>query len=392
VNRVAAPKAIEAFVRGDLPPGHRFALYLPLWTERWEIADGAKLEALKSCCALGKAKGLLTALRRRQQAQVEVLPVERRLVINAMTISPFATGLGNEHPVENGFAFLSPYGLPYLAGSGVKGVLRRSMEELRGEGTAGIDAGLINALFGPEDGDADGSGPILADDQRHRGALVFWDVYPEPHHDQLCVEVMTPHQGAYYQGEQSPHDAGQPVPIFFLAIPPQSRFLFIVTCEPALLPAEHSSIDWQAPLKLGFQRAFDWSGFGAKTAVGYGAMKMDQTAQTANMTRQVELEQRRAEDQARLRLQEELAKASPTERLVIEVGNERADKNQPVLNALIDGLAKGRFGDFTSEVAYMLMEKMQSAKRWKEVSTKKNPEKDHDFQDTLKVKKYMGRK
>ena len=50
--------------------------------------------------------------------------------MEARSIAPFATGLGNEHPLENGFAFLNPYGLPYLPGSGVKGVVRRAAEEL----------------------------------------------------------------------------------------------------------------------------------------------------------------------------------------------------------------------------------------------------------------------
>ena len=52
------------------------------------------------------------------------------LSLDATAIAPFTTGLGNEHPLENGFAFFNPYGLPYLAGSGVKGVLRQAAREL----------------------------------------------------------------------------------------------------------------------------------------------------------------------------------------------------------------------------------------------------------------------
>ena len=48
-----------------------------------------------------------------------------------------------EHPLENGFAFLQPYGLPYLAGSGVKGVLRQTArllaENAFGEGDYGFN-------------------------------------------------------------------------------------------------------------------------------------------------------------------------------------------------------------------------------------------------------------
>ena len=52
------------------------------------------------------------------------------MTFEAQAIAPFTTGLGNEHPLENGFAFLSPYGVPYLPGSGVKGVLRQAAREL----------------------------------------------------------------------------------------------------------------------------------------------------------------------------------------------------------------------------------------------------------------------
>lgn len=71
-------------------------------------------------------KGLLD----RQTAFVVTYPDESILRLDAIAVSPFTTGLGNEHPLENGFAFLNPYGLPYLPGSGVKGVLRRAAREL----------------------------------------------------------------------------------------------------------------------------------------------------------------------------------------------------------------------------------------------------------------------
>jgi len=206
----------------------------------------------------------MQALGTRQQAMALALPAAQCCVIDAKAMAPFATGLGLEHPIENGFAFLSPYGLPYLAGSSVKGVLRRAAEELE------IAAPLIAALFGVEDAkDAESS---------HRGALSCWDVLPQ--FDAMTVEIMTPHQSGYYLADESPHEAGQPTPISFLALPATATFRFVLCFEPSLVPdAERVALrDWQALVMRVATHAFDWLGFGAKTAVGYGAMAEDETA------------------------------------------------------------------------------------------------------------------
>lgn len=284
--------AVPRYVRDghgfeNCPPGHRFSLYFDGWNDKWEIAEGKKANGLRRLLKLNDGKDLLDQLRQRQAALAESISEERRLIVDGSSTSPFATGLGNEHPIENGFAFLSPYGLPYLAGSGVKGVMRRAAEELKVDEAAGVTKAVIDALFGPEDPASTGEGAALADDRRRRGALTFWDVFPEPARGELVVEIMTPHYGKYYQGKCSPHDAGQPNPIPFLAVPAESRFRFIVTLEPAFVPQGLPPFDWNGVLKTVFKHAFDWLGFGAKTAVGYGAMIEDLNA-AAERTQQAQ--------------------------------------------------------------------------------------------------------
>jgi CRISPR-associated protein Cmr6 len=313
---IAVPDYVAKHPLSDCPPGHRFSLYYDGWNTQWKIAEGEKAASLRRIVRLApEAKALLDRLRARQEELAAQAHDDRCLVIDAVSASPFASGLGNEHPVENGFAFLSPYGLPYLAGSGVKGVLRRAAEELL---AAGLTQDVIDALFGPEDPAALGEDPPLPEDQRRRGALTFWDVFPDPKGKELDVEIMTPHYGAYYQGDDSPHDAGQPVPIPFLALPPGSRFTFIVVFEPAWLPKELPPFDWKAVMKQAFERAFDWLGFGAKTAVGFGALKRDAQAQlererrTADRMKQKRLatlsEQGRQIEELRDRLQKHQGK------------------------------------------------------------------------------------
>ena len=216
------------------------------------------------------------------------------LELIAKSVAPFTTGLGNEHPLENGFAFLNPYGLPYLPGSGVKGVVRRAAEELAHrdffENDSGWTLPAIWHLFGferwpkpkdepnqaawaewvdgfpvrPEELEAylgrvldsrsashvelknkilSAPNPLRAlvcERQLHvRGALDFWDVVPQvPRSVNLRAEIMTPHQSHYYQpkekkhaGSVAPHDSGKPTPISFLTVPPGSGFTFRVHCD-----------------------------------------------------------------------------------------------------------------------------------------------------------------
>jgi len=366
----------------NCPPGHRFNLYFPLWREGdWQLDKNGKLAALRQCTQLGSAAEPLHALRQRQQAQIQALPEAVCFVMEARSTAPFATGLGLEHPVENGFAFLSPYGLPYLAGSGVKGVLRSAARELAAMGDEDIYQAVIKTLFGHEE-----------DRNARRGALTCWDVFPAPGKDRelLTVEIMTPHFTDYFQNKGTPHDAGKPNPIPFLAVAAGSEFRFVVTCEPALLNEFVSFDRWQLLLTKIMAHAFDWLGFGAKTSVGYGAMEEDPVAKTQreNELKAVqEAEHQKTEQQERDR---KLSELSPAMRAAQEFLDARADKNQPELSALLGGLKKAVWaGNVRSEIAHHVKQLMIKNKKWKEKSEKKNPTKDNDHQDTLTVMKCL---
>jgi CRISPR-associated protein Cmr6 len=355
--------------------GQRFGIYLPIWTARadqeadvrkraeaksregdevaallsrgmnsaiaalrtrdrkplaglWDKNDFAARQAWHEVCALSAAdKQIGKAIFLRQNQNFDHLPPAQGLRLQAIAVAPFTTGLGNEHPLENGFAFLNPYGLPYLAGSGVKGVLRTAAKELASgqwdskewrhaeeprhevherngssdkQGKRLFDASDIDVLFGSE----------ALDGENHlRGVLSFWDVIPQIEGNSLMVEIMTPHQSHYYQGKAvagstSPHDSGSPNPISFLTVPPKSQFAFHVVCDNARL--EHVAPDlanndrWKALLTEAFEHAFEWLGFGAKTSVGYGAMD----SETMRRMRKVEAQQQ-AQEERELRKQKD---------------------------------------------------------------------------------------
>ena len=261
----------------DCPPGHRFGLYFDGWEADWRKPSN-KTPAFKTVAnALPEhSRQALRALCARQQMLAGSLG-DSLLTHPARLTAPLATGLGNEHPLENGFAFLTPHGLPYLAGSGVKGVLRRAAEALvKGEwgDACGWDKTGIDILFGleTEPGDTQAT--------HTRGALSFWDLFFQPPGDKaplLAVEIMTPHHSQYLQHDGSPHANEQPTPIPFLAVAAGSHCTLYVQCNPALIPADHAELrdGWRALIEAAIDLAGEWLGFGAKTAVGYGRLEID---------------------------------------------------------------------------------------------------------------------
>lgn len=322
----------------EASPGMRFGMYLQLWgtnrdnqTVLWQTYDVVtetrgnppsprEIKYENKVTALNEAKRLnpndskiMINLLVRQQATFDAIATETNsLRIDALATAPFTTGLGNEHPLENGFAFLNPYGLPYLPGSGIKGVLRQAAGELANGmwgDTQHWDHEAIAVLFGHE--------ATKADAENLRGALMFWDVIPQIAGDSLMVEIMTPHQSHYYQhkneqGSAAPHESGKPTPLNFLTVPTQSRFIFFMQCDlthlQGLAPALAQNGAWKKLLEAAFVHAFEWLGFGAKTAVGYGAMKENPQARAEREQKETEIKnaaQREADELRRQALSPE---------------------------------------------------------------------------------------
>lgn len=371
--------------------------------ERRRIPHDNKAEALSKTLTLNKRDvELQQSLRDRQiYLSQNVLDKSNVFALDAISISPFSTGLGNEHPLENGFSFLNPYGLPYLPGSGVKGVLRAAASELA-DGSWGDSHGwtpqAIDLLFGSA-GTTEQNG-----EGKSRGVLTFWDVHPEIKGNSMIVEIMTSHTSHYLQGTETPHDSGKPNPILFAAIPPGSTFSFHLLCDKRLLRAlvsnsecEVSDIEknWHELIRAAFTHAFDWMGFGAKTAVGYGAMTTDPKGANhrADLAEEVEnIRQqkiRQDEENASLAAMDDLDREiTETLKKVLPAGIE--DSTVWYIKAIQSIDWSGRDDD-KKEAASRLKVKMRETKgQWRESSTKKNKEKDKEYQHTLLVKKWLS--
>lgn len=164
------------------------------------------------------------------------------------------SGLGNDHPIENGFTLDPLLGVPYLRAAALKGLCRRAAE------LEDWSKETLFLLFGSQD-------PL---DPRPEipnvcGDIVFLDAYPSKW-PTLDVDVMNVHHRKYYQGAESPLETEDPVPVFFLTVGEDVEYVFRLFSR----TARASHVDKMRQALLTGLTIF---GVGAKTAVGYGRFR-----------------------------------------------------------------------------------------------------------------------
>jgi CRISPR type III-B/RAMP module RAMP protein Cmr6 len=241
-------------VRKKLPvhPGLELTKFVP-WIEK---DHGRKVEPGRGeafahvIASLSRAKELAAKWRERRRGWLERLG-ERALRFELETLSPCVLWLAAPTALELGFCLHHTYGVPYLPGSGLKGLARRQSLFENGGTDQQPDTETLR-LFG-EGGDAG-----------RAGLIDFLDGIPL---DPACLEldVMSPHHPDYYAGRNAiPHDCEDPVPITFLRIRVGARF------ELALLAGANGSPDDFARAQRVLTAGLADLGLGAKTSSGYG--------------------------------------------------------------------------------------------------------------------------
>lgn len=172
-----------------------------------------------------------------------VMTLENRLLI----------GLTGNGALETGCSLSRNYGMPYIPGASVKGVVRAwAKKNLTGSTKA------IEQLFGTYDSDQP---------DRVSGTVIFHDAWwvPLESTKPFVLDVVTTHHQAYYNGNQTePSDKDSPVPNHLLAV--RGSFLFVIEGDP-----EHVKL-----CQTMLTKALQDNGIGAKTAAGYGYMGMNQ--------------------------------------------------------------------------------------------------------------------
>jgi CRISPR type III-B/RAMP module RAMP protein Cmr6 len=241
----------------------------------WKVIGGDKLcPSVKVSTSLNKRREALVAEWRKRAGC-------RALSFEATTTSRFVTGMGLPHPKENGFSWMRPYGVPYIPGSSLKGMLRAWLESDWCE----WDGCPFDKLFGTAG---------------HMGEMVFMDVIPlgdakelenkrkeqarqkqegklakEPDTMPLrfAMDVMTPHYGPYYGASDDdlennpPADWYDPVPIQFLTVEAGQTFRIDL-----LLPPQEE--DLGGDLKRELEEGLKLYGIGAKTSSGFGRFEL----------------------------------------------------------------------------------------------------------------------
>ena len=172
--------------------------------------------------------------------------------LSFQTDSRFVTGLGREHPVENGFAWHPTLGIPYLPGSSIKGMLRAWALMERQEDAA-------NKILGHQESPEAGGGRV--------GTVIVFDAIPVGP-VRLEVDVMTPHYADYYERGDAPGDWLSPRPVPFLVVASCTAFQF------AIAPRAAEGKEHLESVAKWLKDALQWIGAGAKTAVGYGRFEV----------------------------------------------------------------------------------------------------------------------
>lgn len=258
-----------------------------------------------------------------------------------------AIGLGNSHPLENGLLWHPTLGVPYFQGSTVKGLAKALMEQW------GADPKLIKRWFGSVNATSSKTADFTAMfgmslteelkkqlDEQSIGDFIFLDAVPVAP-VMLKQSIMTPHYGDWYQNGDSnptnkstqPGDWHSPVPVSFLAVE-NAKMQFGVMPR---LGATVSSDEIEQINNI-IQMALLHLGVGAKTATGYGRMRIDEKAIQKSADRQKH--QAKAE-QAKL----EKANLSENQQLIYDFKiqldkkptNEWHNKPNATLNIVLNG-------------------------------------------------------
>ncbi len=238
--------------------GLRFNKFFMHWGKDWRIEEGdkdkegGKMRWIKTISEhLVGNRSLLSEAVERLINLVDKRGGEFRCY---RTIWRFATGLGLNHPIENGMTWHHTLGVPYLPGSSFKGLVRAWVEQW-----LGLSDDEINRIFGSQETGSN-------NEQIGVGSIIFFDALPVAP-VRLAADVMTPHYQKYYSGSEAPGDWQDPNPIPFLTVDEQQVFLFALAPRKIGVPENQSDIEkvWQW-----VDQALQNVGAGAKTAVGYG--------------------------------------------------------------------------------------------------------------------------
>lgn len=174
-------------------------------------------------------------------------PMYRRVLL-ATSLAPVICGMGERTPGENGLTLHPVYGVSYLPGTSLKGILR---------------AWVLSQAWGADWQEGGEHFCALFGAGGHAGAAAVVDILdalPIPRDALFTLDVLTPHHAEYYKGKGAPLGWEKPIPIQVLAAAKGVRYRVVVEGDCAWVG---KVADWLA-------LALAERGVGAKSRAGYG--------------------------------------------------------------------------------------------------------------------------
>lgn len=239
-------------------PGDHLGLWFDKFLRRdraneWSLKADFRLKAVQAYCGTHQSPACAEALARRAHGATPLsLRDDRPAPANGFLLARFqaaTTGrllvdYGRASAHEFALSFHHTYGAPRIPGSALKGLTRALLEE------EGADTRFL------------GTGPSPSS-QGQRGEVEFLDALPSGGRFTLAADVLNPHYGPWYRGEEPPADWLAPVPHTFITVA-QTTFTFDVIGRdaPTLRTAARALL-----------RGLTELGVGAKRAAGYGYFK-----------------------------------------------------------------------------------------------------------------------
>jgi CRISPR type III-B/RAMP module RAMP protein Cmr6 len=292
------PESTEKLVRDAavVHPGLQISKFVE-WKREGKGFKPDRGAAFRAACAtVAKLSNLLDAWHARRTMWLQALGERAKsLVVKAKT--PCVLWLAAPTPLELGFCLHHTYGVPYLPGSGLKGLARAAMRrsilgvpqvEWANASTDEL-AGLTAKRKDEPKQQPDPETPIKelfgeGGDKGWAGKVDFLDGIPL---EAGCLqqEVMSPHHASYYQGKSPiPHDCEDPIPLPFLRIKPGARFEIALVARGNLGDEDAKSALRDAEKYL--LQGLEEMGLGAKTSSGYGLFQRAASASVSSTREQ----------------------------------------------------------------------------------------------------------
>jgi CRISPR-associated protein Cmr6 len=182
----------------------------------------------------------------------------------ATTAWRMVVGLGGETVLETDLTLHHLYGIPFIPGSALKGLVRAyvtgEVEEYKSKKIED-DHSRIQRIFGT---------------QEKAGSVIFFDAMPINDEIKIDLDIMNAHYPKYYGEKQPPANNQDPNPVTFLTVA-NTTFLFALAPRRSKETYPKDTEDVELALEW-LQKALKDYGVGGKTSAGYGYFTIPQQA------------------------------------------------------------------------------------------------------------------